>query len=109
MLLTEIDMPNESRSLVAGSFVQVALKIKSPPYLEAPVEALALKGGKSFLTAITPDNHLTYKEVQIADNDGKLLRLISGIEEGMLLALNIGDSLPEASLVRPILDEGKGK
>jgi multidrug efflux pump subunit AcrA (membrane-fusion protein) len=109
MLLIEIDIPNEDRSLVAGSFVQVSLKIKAPPYLDAPVEALALKGNKTYLTVVTPDNRLAYKEVQIADNDGKLLQIVSGAQEGDLLALNVGNSLPEGSKVRPILEEAKGK
>jgi RND family efflux transporter MFP subunit len=104
MLLTEIDIPNEDRSLVAGSFVQVSLQIKSPPYLEAPVESLAVKNDKNFLTVVSSDNTLTYKPIEIADNDGKILRIVSGVSEGDLVALNVGDTLPEGSKVRPIIE-----
>jgi RND family efflux transporter MFP subunit len=104
MLLTEIDIPNEDRSLVAGSFVQVSLQVKSPPYLEVPVEALALKDNKTYLTTVTPDEHLAYKAVTIGSNDGKILSILSGCAEGDMVALNVGNSLPEGSKVRPILD-----
>jgi hypothetical protein len=104
MLLTEIDIPNDDRSLVAGSFVQVSLQVKSPSYLEAPVEALALKDGKSYLTAITSDGHLTFKAIEVGSNDGRLLTIISGAEDGEVVALNVGNSIPEGSKVRPIED-----
>lgn len=109
MMLTEIDIPNEDRALVAGSFVQVALKIKSPPYLEAPVESLVLRQNKSFLTVVTPENLMSYKAVEVAGSDGKILMIVSGVNEGDVVALNVGDTIPEGGKVRPIVEEsGKG-
>jgi membrane fusion protein (multidrug efflux system) len=105
MMLTEIDIPNEDGQLVAGSFVQVGLKIKSPPYVQAPVESLVLKDNKPFLTVVTPDNQLTYKPIDIASNDGKLISIISGVQGGDKVALNVGDAIPEGGKVRPIVEE----
>jgi len=105
MMLTEIDIPNEDGQLVAGSFVQVGLKIKSPPYVQAPVESLILKDNKPFLTVVTPNNQLTYKPIEIASNDGKLLSIISGVQGGDQVALNVGDAIPEGGKVRPIAEE----
>ena len=104
MLLAEIDLPNDDLALVAGSFVQIALQVKSPPFLEAPVEALALKDNKSFLTAVSPDNKIVYKAVETGGNDGKVLSIISGADEGDMVALNVGNSLPDGAKVRPIQD-----
>jgi RND family efflux transporter MFP subunit len=104
MLLTEIDIPNEDRKVVAGSFVQVSLKVKAPAYLEAPVEAFVAKGNKNLLTTIKPDNTLAYQEIQIADNDGKTLRILSGANDGELLALGVGEALQEGAKVRPIIE-----
>jgi RND family efflux transporter MFP subunit len=104
MMLTEIDIPNDDRSLVAGSFVQVSLRIKSPPYLEAPVESMVLKGDKTYLTMVTPDNHINYRQVDVIDNDGKALRLLSGVKPGEMVALNVGDTIPEGGKVRPIAE-----
>jgi membrane fusion protein, multidrug efflux system len=102
MLLTEIDIDNDKGDLVAGSFVQVSMEVKSPALIEAPVESLVLKDDKTFLTMVTPDNTLTFKPVDIGSNDGVTLRLLSGAKEGDVVALNLGNSLPEGSKVRPI-------
>jgi membrane fusion protein (multidrug efflux system) len=107
MMLTEIDIPNEDRSLVAGSFVNVALKIKSPPYFEAPVEALVLIKNKTFLSVVNPDNTLTYRAVEIVGNDGKLLSIMSGVKEGETVALSVGNAIPEGGKVRPQAEDKK--
>ena len=107
MLLTEIDIQNEDRSLVAGSFVQVSLLVKSPPYLEAPVEALALKNDKTYLTVVTNDNTLTYREIAVGSNDGRMITILNGAQEGEHVALSVGNSLPEGSKIRPVSDKPK--
>ena len=101
MLLTEIDISNKNHPLIAGSFVQVSMMIKSPPYLKAPVEALALKDNKTYLTVMKTDDTLTFKEINIASNDGKTLSILSGADDGDTVALNVGTSLQEGSKVRP--------
>lgn len=105
MMLIEIDIPNEDEKLVAGSFVQVALKIKSPPYLEAPVEAMILKKNKPYITVITPENQLTYRSIVLVGNTGRTLWISSGVEKGETLALSVGDSIPEGGKVRSIIEE----
>ncbi len=102
MLLTEIDITNKKPRIVAGSFVKVALRIKSPPYLQAPVEALLLKDDKTYLTTVTPDNHLKLQEVHLIGNDGHLLWIQSGVEAGATVALSVGDTVPDGGKVRPI-------
>ena len=109
MMLTEIDIPNVDGKLVAGSFVQVSLNIRSLPYFEAPVESLVLKHDKSFLTMVTAKNQLTYRPVEIAGNNGKLLWISSGVVKGELVALNAGDSIPEGGNVRPLVEEVKAQ
>jgi multidrug efflux pump subunit AcrA (membrane-fusion protein) len=104
MLLTEIDIPNENNDLVAGSFVQVSLTIKSPAYIEAPVEALVLKDDKTFLTALKDDSTLTYKQIAVGPNDGKVIAVSSGATVGDKVILNIGTTLPEGSKVRPLAE-----
>ena len=105
MLLTEIDLKNDDHRLVAGSFVQVALHIKSPPYVEAPVESLVMRNEKPFLTVVAKDNTITFKPVEIANNDGKMLWISGGIQAGELVALSIMDTVPEGGKVRPVVEE----
>jgi RND family efflux transporter MFP subunit len=102
MLLTEIDLVNDNQQLVAGSFVQVALRIKSPPYVQAPVQALYTKDGKYFLTAVNQNNEITFKPIEIANNDGKMLWISSGAQVGDIVALSVGDTIPEGGKVRPL-------
>jgi hypothetical protein len=80
------------------------MQIKSPPYVEAPVEAVVLKGNKTYISAVSPDGKIQFKPVEIGSNDGKVITVLSGADEGDMVALNIGDSLPEGSKVRPIVD-----
>ncbi len=101
MLLTEIDIPNRNHPLVAGSFVKVALRVNSPPYLVAPVEALVVRDSKPYLTAVTAENKITYLPIQIANNNGKELWISSGAQAGERVALNVGDTIPEGGKVRP--------
>jgi membrane fusion protein, multidrug efflux system len=107
MLLTEIDIENSNQDLVAGSFVQVAMQVKSPALIEAPVEALVLKDDKTYLTMLTPENTLTFRPVTVASNDGLVLRLLDGAKEGETVVLNLGNSLPEGSKIRPVVDPPK--
>jgi RND family efflux transporter MFP subunit len=109
MLLAEIDIPNDDGGLLAGSFVRVALQVRSPPYLQAPVEAMAVKDNKTYLTTIGPGNVLAYKPIEVASNDGKMIEIGSGTQEGEILALSVGDSLPEGTKVRPIEDAAAQK
>jgi RND family efflux transporter MFP subunit len=109
MMLAEIDIPNTQTRLVAGSFVQVLLKIKSPPYFEVPVEALVLRQNQPLITIVNSANQLTYRPVEIAGNNGKTLWIVSGVQKGESVALNAGDSIPEGGKVRPVVEEGKGE
>jgi RND family efflux transporter MFP subunit len=102
MLLTEIDVSNAKKELVPGSFVQVALIVKAPPYVEAPVESLVVKGNQAFITVVKPDNTITYKSVELANNDGKMLWIASGLMAGETVALSIGDTIPEGGKIRPL-------
>jgi membrane fusion protein, multidrug efflux system len=104
MLLTEIDLQNDEKQLVAGSFVQVALRVKAPSYVQAPVEGLLMKDDKFFLTVVNSDNQIHFRPVDIANNDGKLLWIASGVNVDELVALNVGDTVPEGGKVRPIVE-----
>ncbi len=109
MLLTEIDLENDKKDLVAGSFVSVSLKVDSPPYLQAPVESLVLKNDKTFLTVVTPSNQITFKAVNVINNDGKMILIASGVNVGDTVALNVSDTIPEGGKVRPLVEGDKPK
>jgi hypothetical protein len=46
---------------------------------------------------------VTYRPVKLADQDGLTARIEEGVEEGELVALNLGDSLTDGARVQPIM------
>ena len=100
MLLTEIDLDNGKNDFVPGSFVQVTLQLKTPSLIEIPVEGLINRQGKTLAAFVKKNNTLNYREIVLHSNDGQLVSLESGLEEGDSIALNLGDNLPEGSRVR---------
>jgi membrane fusion protein, multidrug efflux system len=100
-LLAEIDLSNRKGTIVPGSFVQVSLSVTGPRYLEIPAEALIVRGAKQYAAVITPDDHVTYREIHILDTDGVTVRVLSGIQESERVALNLGDSVAEGQHVEP--------
>ena len=103
MLLAEVDIDNAQGLVVAGSYVQVALKVTAPSYIEVPVEALVLKDAKDFIPVINSSHTVTYRSVSLADNDGQHVKVLSGLSQGEMVALNLGNSLDEGSPVQPIM------
>jgi hypothetical protein len=53
---------------------------------------------------VTPNNTLTYRPIEVAGNDGKTLRVSTGIKEGEMVALSVGDTIVEGGKVRPIIE-----
>jgi membrane fusion protein, multidrug efflux system len=102
MMLVEIDLDNRDGRIVPGSFVQVALTLKTAAGLEVPVEALVLRGKKPFVPVVGADHRVVYREVTLAGDDGSTVRLAGGIDEGADVALNLGDSVLDGDLVQPV-------
>jgi hypothetical protein len=50
---------------------------------------------------------VTYREVTVGDNDGETVKVISGLNEGEQVALNLGASLADGSHVQPISNEAR--
>ncbi len=107
-LLTELDLDNRAGKILAGSFVQVTLKLTTPPYIQVPVEALLMRGEKAFVGVVGSDNRVTFRPVTIADSDGKTVRMGSGLGAGERVVLNPGTGIVEGEVVQPLL-EGEQK
>ena len=102
-LLAEIDVPNATHQLVAGSIVQVTLRVHASPYVRVPAEAVFSRGFKNFVATLTSNNQIAFREVHVVDNDGLTVRLTPGdLQAGDRVALNLGDSVPDGQRVQPI-------
>jgi membrane fusion protein, multidrug efflux system len=101
-MLTEIDVDNQDGAILPGSFVTVTLETKVPPYVQVPAESLVLKGEKTFVAVIDDGQHVHYRPVVVADDDGQAVRLASGLEAGALVALNLGSDAEEGAPVQVV-------
>jgi RND family efflux transporter MFP subunit len=101
-LLAELDVDNEQGLLLAGSFVQVSLRLKTAPSIEIPAEALLMKEDNAFVAVITQGNKVIFQPVVVADSDGKTVRISSGLEEGEQLVLNPGFGIADGAQVQPV-------
>lgn len=101
-LLAELDVDNKQGLLLAGSFVQVSLRLKTAQSIEIPAEALLMKGDKAFVATITEGSKVNFRPVDVADSDGKTVRISSGLEEGQQLVLNPGFGIADGAQVQPV-------
>ncbi len=99
-MLVEVDLDNRDGAIVPGSFVDVSLTLKATPLVQVPVEALIMRGKDAF-TPVVESEHVHIRPLVIADLDGKTARLSSGLREGEVVALNLGQNVPDGSRVRP--------
>lgn len=101
-LLTELDLDNARGLIIAGSFVQVALTLRTVPYVEVPADAILPKGDKTFVAVLAAGNKVNFRQVAIEDSDGKSVRLQSGLDEGETVVLNPGFGVAEGAQVQPV-------
>jgi membrane fusion protein, multidrug efflux system len=105
-LLVEIDVDNPKNRILAGSFVQVELKLQTPRYIEVPSDALIVRASQTFVAVITPDNTVKFTQVVVADQTGESARLLTGLEEGEHVARNLGERVPEGGKVQVVQRPG---
>jgi membrane fusion protein (multidrug efflux system) len=99
-LLVETILPNPTQAIVAGSFVQVKMKLKTPAFLELPVQALVMRKADAFVPVVQQDGTLAYKKIDLAENDGERILIRSGVSVGEKAAINIGSTLSEGQKVQ---------
>ncbi len=109
MLLVEIDLDNKEARIVPGSLVEVTLNLKTLPGIQVPSESLVLREGKTVVPVINEQNEVTYTEVKVVDSDGKNVKVQSGLKEGQLVALSLGNTVLEHGKVRPVIDPAAPK
>jgi RND family efflux transporter MFP subunit len=105
-LLVEIDVDNPRNRILAGSFVQVELKVQTPRYIEVPSDALIVRGNQTLVAVVTSDNIIKFTQVAVAEQTGETARLFSGLDEGEHVARSIGERVPEGGKVQPVTRPG---
>jgi len=100
MMTTEIDVDNTKDLITPGSYVQVHVHVSASVKLQVPSEALVVRVTKYYLAVVDDSNQIHYKEIQVGENNGQNITVLSGIKEGDKIALNLGESLADGQKVR---------
>lgn len=103
-LLVELDVDNREGKILAGSFVKVSLKVQTRPYVQIPVEALVIRAEKTLVATLNDKNQANFHEVTVADSDGKVAQISSGLKDGEQVILNAGEGISEGDTVQPVKD-----
>ncbi len=97
---TEVDIPNSDSAILPGSYVEVTLDVKVPSVLEMPAEALLMRGDKAEAAVIDDHQRVHYQPIVIGEDDGKTVRVVSGLHPGDRVALNLGGDALEGAPVQ---------
>ena len=103
-LLIEFDIDNRGGRIVPGSFVHVELDAPAPVLPELPSEALIVRQSRTLVALLAADSTLHFRDVTVASNDGRRMRLSTGVAAGDRAVVNAGDALADGARVRPIAD-----
>jgi len=101
-MLTEVDIPNADRAIIPGSFVDVTLDVKVPALLEIPAEALVTRNDKPAAAVVDEGQRVHYRPVVVADDDGQVVHLVSGLQAGERVALDLGGSAEDGTPIQAI-------
>lgn len=105
-LLTEVEFDNRKGEFIAGSFVNVSLLLPIRSYVEVPVAALVMRDKRSYVAAIGDDTRIRLTPIETAGTDGKFIQIASGLGEGVRVALNLPNNVPDGAKVNPASPPG---
>jgi RND family efflux transporter MFP subunit len=100
----ECELPNPDGRLYPGLFVTVTLDVPAPDGVLIPSDAVALIKGKTSV-AVIADGKVKFTPVEIADDDGKVARVVRGLKTGQQIANRVSDELADGGKVRPVTPE----
>ncbi len=101
-MLTEIDVDNKSGALLPGVFVRVSLSLDTPASLVVPAEAVFLREGKT-VVAVVEGGHVRFAPIEAGDDDGRVVRVLSGLKDGEQVALHVGDEVSDGAAVQSVV------
>lgn len=89
----EVDLPNPSRQLVPGLYVQVAFQLQNDGFYQIPAAALSFRSDGPTAAVVQSDGTVAIRHVVIARDDGDTVELSSGVRDGEQLILNLNSQI----------------
>jgi len=100
-LLTEVDVPNASGTLLPGSYAEVHFDVKvSGQRLSLPVNALLFRPDGTMAAVVGDDNRIRLKKITIGRDYGNALEIVQGIEANDRVVINPPDALEQDEAVK---------
>lgn len=100
MMLVEIDVDNAKKEIIPGSYLQVTLQTPQQKTLSIPSEALVIRSGKYFVPVVDSLHQLHFQPVSVGKNDGAFVSILSGVQKGDWIGLNVSPELKENQTVK---------
>jgi membrane fusion protein (multidrug efflux system) len=100
-LSVEVDFDNTKGDFLAGSYVNMTLLIPATSYVEVPAPALVVRDKKNYVAVVGSDNHIRLMPIEIAGTDGRAIRILSGLGEGVRVALSLANTIADGAKVNP--------
>jgi RND family efflux transporter MFP subunit len=99
-LLTEVDVPNPSGTLLQGEYAEVHFDVQlSGNRLSVPINALLFRPEGTMVAVVGHDNLLALKKLIIGRDFGDSVEVLQGIEAQDAIVINPPDSLEDGQQV----------
>ena len=99
-LLTEVDVPNPSGTLLQGEYAEVHFDVQlSGSRLSLPINALLFRPEGTMAAVVGSDNRLTLKKLSIGRDFGNSVEVLQGIDQRDSVVINPPDSLENGQQV----------
>ncbi|HEX7664415.1 MAG TPA: efflux RND transporter periplasmic adaptor subunit, partial [Polyangiaceae bacterium] len=104
----EVDLDNGPWHLIPGTFVHVRLSVQIPPSPVVPDDALVTREGTTHVAVVDGDGHVHYRAIEVGTDDGRTMRVQSGLQGGETIGVNVPVEIEEGALVQPIRQKAEG-
>jgi RND family efflux transporter MFP subunit len=99
-LLTEVDVPNPSGTLLPGAYAEVRFNVKfTGQRLSLPINALLFRPDGTMAAVVGPDNRINLKKLTIGRDFGNALEVLQGIDATDNIVVNPPDALEQGEPV----------
>lgn len=99
-LLTEVDIPNASGTLLPGAYAEVHFDVKvTGQRFSLPINALLFRPDGTMAAVIGPDNRINLKKITVGRDFGNSLEVLQGIEPTDQIVINPPDALEQGQPV----------
>ena len=101
-LLTRVKIENENLELIPGALLEVTIKFNSRNSLSIPDTSVILEGNKVYVYKINNKNIAKKTEINIGTRDKGNIEIISGLNEGDIVAAEGLKKVRPNSKIKPI-------